>query len=327
MIPNTEIRNMLGNVILKEERGVAGIRYKKYIDRILEYCEEFVKNTPRMPIDGFDYTIPIPDSYLFGFDFLENPKMTVYLKEYADGNLSSGGGTTNINQLDYLTDDKKLKDIIFNIYGFSYNGKVFERTITNSIYHEINHCYDWWSRKGKKSVLAVPKDTGKKISVIFDNTTFSSYQLVDKFFKDLFYRLFIPTERRALVSTVYADLKAMNSKRTNFYEDIRETQAGNLLYAFSENLDLNIERCSIESLQICCRALHIDKISYKNIHEFVSSFKKRVLEEIRKTWKDVGRAASLWYDEQEEFKLLREEYITIDGPWMNTEIKDLKNKT
>lgn len=26
-------------------------------------------------------------------------------------------------------------------------------------------------------------------------------------------------------------------------------------------------------------------------------------------------------------EMLREEYITIDGPWMNTEIKDLKNKT
>ena len=302
---------MLSNVILKEERGVAGVKYRKALDDIVSYCMEYVKTKPKMFVNGFDYTIPIPGNLLSPFDFVEGLNMTIYLKSYVYGDRMSGSGNTQINQDDYITPDGKLKNIFINVYGYFYEDRIFTRTLLTSLYHEINHCIDFQSRKNNKSVIEVPLNTNEKYNVIFRESVFSYNQEVDTYFKQLFYRLFIPTERRALVSSVYGDLKSIDSKRTNFYKDILNTQAGKLLYDFSDNLDINIGYSSIESLKTCCQKLNVNGISFTEIGDFLSSFKRRVLEEIRKTWKDVGRAASLWYDEQEEFDVLKEGLIKI----------------
>ena len=150
MIPEKDINTILKKTTLNEERGVAAYKYRETISEIVDYCQRFIKETPKMFFDVkgmvFNYAIQIPEEYLEKFDIFENLSLTVFLREYVGGDDEFGGGGTYPNLEDHVSGDK-LKDVVIQIYGFCYEGRVFTRTLYNSLYHELNHCYEFMSRK------------------------------------------------------------------------------------------------------------------------------------------------------------------------------------
>ena len=312
MILCEEIDAILSNAIVKEERGVAGHKYRDVVNEIVRYCQENIG--PRKGIGAFfknlsgkagSYVIKVPEEITKKIDFVENVKLTITFDEMGSSVVTnSGGGNVNfIKAKDggYFTKDGKLFAISINLEAFHHNGEILTRTFTNSLYHELNHAHDVWSR-GVDFLRSYAKNVGVGYGVK-DKMVFSPNDTINKFFREIFYRLFIPTELNALVSGVYGDLRGMNSERVNYREDIHNTQAAWILDNFTENFDNYLSQVSVDSLMKACKDMEIDDVSRQDPHTFLVTFKLSFEKKIREAWKRIGRAASLWYDDKEEAEL------------------------
>lgn len=312
MILREEIDAILSNAVLKEERGVAAYKYKGVVDEIISYCNEYVK--PGNVVSSFfknifggnkKYKITVPREITKKIDFIENLDVVITLEEMGSPDVTnSGGGYIQYfkGPDGYFTKDGKICHGKIVVEGYHHNGKILTRTITNTIYHELNHAYDVWNRKKAKLFVDEYSSDVNKGYYVKDNLVFSSNERVNNFFREIFYRLFIPTELNAMVSGVYGDLRGMDSKRGNYRRDIHNTQAGWILDGFAENFDNFMSKTSIEVLMDACKIMHIDGVSMQDPYTFVTTFKQVFEKKMRAAWKGVGRAASRWYDDKEEME-------------------------
>ena len=314
MILKEEIDSILSNTVLKEERGVAAHKYRDVVNEIVKYCQENVE--PGSAIGAFFknllgkrndvYTIKIPETITKKIDFIEELDITITFHEMGGPTVTeSGGGRVSYSKKNgnYFTPEGKLCLVCINLDAFHHNRKVLTRTFTNSLYHELNHAYDVWSRrKDWKFIDKFNKDIHNGYEVR-DYMAFSHNPTVTRFFKDLFYRLFIPTELNALVSGVYGDLRGMDSDLINYKRDIHNTQAAWVLDDFAEHFNDYLGLASVYVLMEACKKMNIDGISRQDPHTFLITFKQAFERKMREAWKGVGRAASMWYDDKEEAEM------------------------
>lgn len=322
MIPLKETNAILSNAVLKEERGVAGHKYKEVVDEIVKYCQENIG--PRNPISAFfknltgksdTYKITIPHEITSKIDFIETLDINITFSEMGSKVvIISGGGSINIfrKNSSNFTDDGKLAHAVINLDAFHYHGEILTRTLTNSLYHELNHGYDVWSR-GVRGVANYVNDINRGYAVK-DNVVFSSNSDINQLFQEIFYRLFIPTEFNALVSGVYGDLRGMNSSRENFRKDIHNTQAGWVLDKFTNNFDNCLPYTSVDALMEACKSMGIDDVSRQDPHTFLITFKLSFEKKVREAWKRIGRTAAMWYDDKEEMELYKNDITTYGKP-------------
>ena len=315
MILESEVNAILTKQVLSEERGVAASKYGKVCEEIVDYCNSVISTTPKMSVEfngvAYDYRITVPSELTEKIDFIEDLDLKIYLKPVKDPSFTGGGLTTFKRSIHFTgrgTHDK-LEPLTVVVYGDYCSTGVVRRTVLNSLYHEINHCYDAWSRKDPRFGSKLMNDivNGNKNA----SRVFSHDQYANTYFKTLFYRLFIPTELNAMCSGVYGDLRGFNASRENFREDIKRTQAGFLLKFLADNFDAAVGQASIQTLMDTCLAMDIDGISMKDQRTFLVTFKGVVEKMIRHAWKSVGRAASLWYDHKEEAEKDKMEDISI----------------
>lgn len=142
------------------------------------------------------------------------------------------------------------------------------------------------------------------------NFVFSNNQSVDKLIKSVIYRLFSTSELNALTSEVFGELKALNSVRKNWSTDIQQTKAYGLYKHYKENYSV-LENLSDE---IYCKIKQVFGCSpFQGYHKAASlqGFKKWFLlilkKRINELYKNIGLAASYWYDAQEDAKNIEDQ--------------------
>ena len=282
---------------LVEERGVAAFPYRTVCKEIINYCKDYIAGME--PGDECSFQIP----YLITrkIDFVDRLIIKVNVKDGENYPDLSGGGKIVLQIDDKIVDGKYEKGTI-NIYGFSYYGVLYDVTILNSLYHELNHFYEAWkelNRTGSMSLYAHQATKGNIEVNIFDNDNYN-YWLTT-----ICYRLFAETEFNALISSVYGDLEGINSKRENFSEDIKKTQA----YYNYENMKTALPYIMREFKKEPELIFRFYKILNhygiylnpytKDAFGLMKEFNRRTKYLLKCLIRGIGRAASLYYDAQE----------------------------
>ena len=308
MILEEEVRKILSNAVLKEERGVAATKYDKVVEEIINFCAEYIR--PGTPTSQFKttngtYILRIPKEITDKFDFIEDLTLIITLSDMGSSEVTdSGDGVTHFKYHHFTNpSDGKLQPISMEVNGFYYNGELLTRTVLHSLYHEINHAYDVWVRKGTKKLGFLTDVQGKLGSV--QKMVFSDEKSTNRFFQMIFYRLFIPTEFNALISSVYGDLKGMNSDRANWKADIKNTGAAWTLGWFAKSFEEHLGNASVQVLMDACKAADVDGVSMENPRVFLVTFRQAVDRKLREAWKRIGKTASMWYDAKEDMEVIK----------------------
>ena len=191
-----------------ESRGVAAFPYRKNISNIIEYINKEFSN------GNTEFTIP--KNLTVGIDFIDDLEIKILINNNEQAEFSSGGGNTAINNQQILNEYGKLPHVDIEINGYSYKGILYQRTLTNSLYHELNHVYQAFIELkkygGRINTTNFYNDIQKLRSESEVNNLTSNSQ-VNNILNMVIYRLFIDTELNALISGVYGTLDAIDSKR------------------------------------------------------------------------------------------------------------------
>lgn len=315
-------------VSLVEERGVYGFKYANIIDKICDYLNQCLHiNTPTehyLYVNGnFQckadrYIINVPASVTKGIDIFEELTISATISNLItndsieDTLYGSGSGIYTIKRYDKLTNAGKLPTSDIKLTGYAINGKIVSHTIVTSLYHEINHAADNYNRL-KKYKNANLFDEYEKMD--FD-TVFRLSQSTDELDKALgtiLYRLFVNSEKNALITSVYTDLKSMQSLRSNFVRDITKTKAY-IVYEQIKNTYLpKLNKLTDNDIEKYVRLLKLPT-SVLNKNNFLDSIKRKTNFLLGDFLKRIGKTATLYYDENEEKRdannLIKKKYRT-----------------
>ena len=126
-------------VRLVEERGVAAFPYRTVLQHILAWCQ--TQTVGMKP--GDSKTFVVPKELTSKVDFVRNLDIEVFVRDGENYAYYSGGGELAVTWGDKIANGKYNYGKIF-INAFSYYGNIYERTILNSLNHELNHFYEAW---------------------------------------------------------------------------------------------------------------------------------------------------------------------------------------
>lgn len=212
-------REKVENVLL-ERGGVAVSPYMPTIKTIILFIEEIIRDYPKNLPNNDGWILSIPTAVTKGIDFIENLDLTVFVYDDESGKYNTGSGNTLINEdsSQEITADNKWKTAKITIYAFAYKKRLYRRTFSLSLIHELNHKYEelqcYLHNSVENSVLNC-----KYFTQDIKNVTFSNDKNTDTFIKDILYRLFTPTEMNAFASGVYGELLGMKISRDEFIKD------------------------------------------------------------------------------------------------------------
>lgn len=292
---------------LVEERGVAANKYHNVANKIVSYCEGIVESYGNLNVDE-TFVVNIPNSIAKLVDFIDglsiNVKITeapslIYTKQYR--------GTGNCEVYSNCEiENGKMKDVVININAYSFCGTLCHENVLTTLYHEINHAYECYCDVMKQYVASHYKN-GHYVVDRFAKTSLkaqaANYYANNPLLYTIIYRLFSETEFNALVASVYGSLKARLSIRQNFHSDITKTKA----YAVYNQIKKNYVQVfnNLTDDEIIDLS---DKLSSKQIYiparySSVEGYRKGLIKKttflLGKLFKDIGRAASLYYDNAE----------------------------
>lgn len=298
---------------LVEERGVWPAPYKKQIEDVIN------KYVPNQNVER-NQIIQIP-SQEWGF-IKEIEKLDVIitltmLQLDFYSNYDWGSGKSRVKFEGKLTNDNKLDYGTIFIYGkYLPSGEILKRTIYNNLCHEIHYLLNYHNDLIKlKASNASIKDTD-----MFD-TTINMETIKDwidnnigtqnrEILKELTYRLFNYTETNAIVSGVYGDLMGMNSRRENFQNDIKHTQAYLIYDFFSKNYNAIIDEIDDSKVVGLYKilshygfALSTNVMTPANCKYMI---KRSIRHHLHRLFNKIGGAASYYYDSIEETNRINE---------------------
>lgn len=300
LLPNeiVEVKNKVFRLV--EERGVGAFPYKNDINKIFEFVKK--QCNVLSDVDG-EREIDIPFELTSKIDFINNLSIKVKIINSTHENTmyNSGSGVTYFNMSDKIINNK-IDSIKIELTCYCYYGYLMERTVYNSLYHEINHCYDAYNDlKTNGYYKRMKGQIGKsniKIKDIFND------KIDNELFELILYRLFSETEFNALVSSVYGDLQGMHSIRQNFQHDIQLTQAYYLwkyIGTYYKSLFKKIDENNIERIKYIFNTYNININPYGNsIDAFIKELIRKTTYLLNDLIKRIGKTASLYYDVQEE---------------------------
>lgn len=282
---------------LVEERGVAAFPYRTAINEILNYCKK--QCVGMKPGDTRKFSIP---TFLTSkIDFVKYLDIDVTIEDGENKAYEHGGGVLHLRIDDKISDGKYESGRI-TIEGYSFYGILYERTILNSLYHELNHYYEAWKELNSTGSMSLYAKYSKKANV---NTDWFQEQEINDVFRLILYRLYSETEMNALIASVYGDLEGMKSRRENFSEDIKNTQAykvykkiENVLPQIVEILKNNSHLVKPLMLQFKNNNFELNPY-YKNENSYIKEFNRKTQYLLKCLIRGIGRTASLYYDSQE----------------------------
>ena len=310
---------------LVESRSVASIEYSNIIDEIVSFIEnDFNSNEIKISnkkninistennltgkISAIKYisNLEIPNNLTKKIDIFESLFINVNISNYIIKNLnkedkkflikrlSQGTGVTKfIKQNEVINNKLKYGFIEININAI--NSKLLKKSILTSLNHELNHAFEDYFRLISSENKYGMFHSASSHYQLKDNEIVDKY---DKAFNTICYRLFDNSELSATVSQLYSELKTINSKRENFQNDLKNSTVFNTYNFLINNLNILIELKSKE---------HWDK--YRNVFnygteqdiiKFKNYFCNKAMFFLKKLYKRMGSAASLYYDEIEK---------------------------
>lgn len=306
---------------LVEERGVAASKYNIVVDKIIKYCEEYVRNS-RYAVMEFS----IPKDITKGIDFIDNVGVNVKVSERKDGFYMTGGGGAKTRYMEKIIDGK-LAWAEINIDGYSYNHSLFKKTLLTSLYHEINHVYECYKDVVKNKKVSdegvefgeSPRYTKSSLrggKALGYETPILSNKEDNFLLKKIFYRLFSETELNALIASVYGNLKGIGSKRKNFRNDMKCTKAYTVYTEIKDNYVRLFNSINDDNIGILKRFLSDCDIKINPYSWTTDGVKKELKRKtgwlLMRLFRGIGRAASLYYDNDEIEQL--PEYVTTVNP-------------
>lgn len=310
---------------LVEERGISGFRYQKIINQCVDYINKYLasnqsneQGTGNLKLNGKNinvnveaYNISIPPKLFNWVDIFNglNISVKVYnivkdlnredeMKFYPHG---EGAYALN-NNLDYNSEDKKLYNVVIKIHCYALNGKLNIHSFSEVFYHEFNHAYENYKRllnsNGTSSIMNLNSRKRYNAAISYLN----SNDLPAKAIGEILYRLWDDSELTATSGAIFGELKAMNSKRQNYVKDMENTHAYKHYLELKEAIEvLNKNDDEIIWYNVAS-IMDYFKINM-DIKNFKDSFIKRSRLLLDKYFRQMGKAASLYYDETEGIEL------------------------
>jgi hypothetical protein len=281
---------------LVEERGVAAFPYRTAINDIVKWCRDFcVGMKPGKTKEGY-----VPTELCKKIDFIENLFIHIKVRDGLNYAKQSGGGSLEVKMSDYINDNGKYNKGIIYIEGFSCFGDLYDRSILNSLCHELNHFYEAWRELTKTRSMGLFARGVKRANV---NITSFNDMWLNNSLNFIIYRLFAETEMNAVIAGVYGDLKGFESTREDFSDDIHDLQAYYIYSQIKNNLPEVIRRLkSSSSMEFSnfIRALSSIGIKlnpYNNTKDgYIKEFNRKAKYLLKCLIRGIGRAASLYYD-------------------------------
>lgn len=330
LIKEIEDREKVENVLL-ERGGVAASPYMPTIESIISFIEEIIKDYPKNSPNNDGWILSIPTEVTKGIDFIENLDLTVFVYDDKSGKYNTGSGRTLISKepSQDITANNKWKTAKITIYAFAYKKRLYRRSFSLSLIHELNHKYEELQCYLHNSVENFVLN-GKYFTQDIKNVTFSEDKDTDTFIKDILYRLFTPTEMNAFASGVYGELLGMKISRDEFIKN--KDSVISFWYYFQlkkqfENLDTNkVDWQTL--LKFFQRAKYPSykgnnsKISYikdfsntDNIKAFANRFIKQVAKRLNKLYTKMEQVANTYFSYAEDRTFIKEYFDYLDnGP-------------
>lgn len=280
---------------LFEKQGVAAFRYNNVIKEIVNFIKKQFSKTKSS-------NIIVPQHISNKIDMLENPKIIVNIVNNYDADFLSGSGTTILNN-SKLNLNNKLENITIKITAYSYNDILYIRTLTNSLYHELNHCYEFYKR------LINGEDYYEFPQKLFTNNHYKYLELssnkITNYIKLVLYRLFFKTEYNALISSVYPDLLEYGTNKNNYREDLKNVQAFIIYEKIKNNIHIldDLTEDDWNDLMFFCNNEEATNNSFgdfyiraKSVTSFKNKFKKTIKYKLVNMFKDIMHTAFLFYE-------------------------------
>lgn len=298
------------NNLILERGAVAAFPYMGTLKNICKYIQQYIYNNEPVVDSSANYiswNFIIPNLLTRNIDFFKELKMdvTVFYNPNGDRYSGHGGCTAYKNPNQYITTDRKWeRGEIFLFCCCDGSRRLFERTFYYTAIHELNHKYEELKNALSDNSNRIFYD-GTTLRELAQKETFSHIAQVDKFVKDILYRLFSSSEVNALVSGTYGDLLSMNSERKNFIKDREKLISFNMYEYFKNNLYL-LDYLSDEDWEhlrdfLDAYRQNISRSSY-GLESFKNKFYKKVNFYLRKIYNGIIRAAFLYYDNKDENK-------------------------
>lgn len=323
-------REKAENVLL-ERGGVAASPYMPTIESIISFIEEIIRDYPKNSPNNDGWILSIPPEVTKGIDFIENLDLTVFVYDDKSGKYNSGSGNTIINEdpSQEITADNKWKTAKITIYAFAYKKRLYRRTFSLSLIHELNHKYEELQCYLHNSVENFVLNS-KYFTQDIKNVTFSNDKDTDTFIKDILYRLFAPTEMNAFASGVYGELLGMKISRDEFIKN--KDSVISFWYYFQlkkqfENLDTNKVDWQVllkffQQAKYPSYKGNNSKISYikdfsntNDIKVFANRFIKQVAKRLNKLYTKMEQVANTYFSYAEDRTFIKEYFDYLDnGP-------------
>lgn len=330
LIKEIEDRENAENVLL-ERGGVAASPYMPTIESIISFIEDLIKNYPKNSPNNDGWILSIPTEVTKGIDFIENLDLTVFVYDDKSGKYNTGSGRTLISKepSQDITADNKWKTAKITIYAFAYKKRLYRRSFSLSLIHELNHKYEEFQCYLHNSVENFVLN-GKYFTQDIKNVTFSNDKDTDTFIKDILYRLFTPTEMNAFASGVYGELLGMRISRDEFIKN--KDSVISFWYYFQlkkqfENLDTNkIDWQALlkffQQAKYPSYKGNNSKISYikdfsntNDIKVFANRFIKQVAKRLNKLYTKMEQVATTYFSYADDRTFIKEYFDYFDnGP-------------
>lgn len=261
---------------LVEERGVAAFPYKTAINQIFQWCQTQCAGMRPTTVRKF----AVPASLTSKIDFVKDLAINVSVEDGENLAYKHGGGNLNVRLDDTIVNGKYSKAII-NIEGYSYYGMLYQNTILNSFYHELNHLYEAWKELiSTKSMSLYAKGT-KKSNI---NVDWFNDDGLNNILRLIFYRL---------------------STRKNFSNDIKTTHAYQVYNKIKTELPIIVQTFK-NNLHLVKPMINLLKANgfefnpyYKNEQGYIKEFNRRTQYLLKHLIRGIGKTASLYYDSKE----------------------------
>lgn len=281
-------------VRLVEERGVAAFPYRTVLQHILAWCQ--TQTVDMKP--GDSKTFMVPKELTSKIDFVQNLDIEVFVRDGENYAYNSGGGQLAVTWGDKIANGKYNYGKIF-IQAFSYYGNIYERTILNSLNHELNHFYEAWKElTTTNSMRLFAKQSTKanpNITCLEDSFNEKANQII--------YRLYCESELNALIAGVYGELAGFKSTRQNFKKHLQYVQAYYLygrMYMDLDDLIFYFQHMHPEHVRPFIWELKKLGIElnpyYKNDQGYIKEFGRRTKFLLKMLLRGIGKVASLYYD-------------------------------
>lgn len=313
------IKELENKVIrLFEHKGIPAFIYNSIIKEIVKYVSANISKHSNS-------TIIIPKEICDKLEIFDDIEIKVNVYNLYDSERNTGSGTSTINSNIKLNSENKITNCKIKINSYSYNGILYTRTLTNSLYHELTHYYDLYKRllNGQDSEFY----TLKSITNYHYNTLKFSSKEQNTYIHNVFYRLFNKSEYKALIASVYPDLLEYGTVKSNWKNDMLKVQAYAIYQYIKNNISI-IYELTDDDWQTLYKFCNIETNnsygefyirSRNSLSSFKNNFIKKLKRKLSSLFKDIMHVASTYYENEtleKEDKEIKKMYEQMQGFWI-----------